>query len=103
VLRQHREDQLVERVVSARGQQVAETLAEPALDRPAMVSGRRDLARGVAELRERRFEVEPDGIGWPISVLRDDQFRLTLLLRIGVVAMYERDDIAILLDRSAVV
>src|SRR6476469_4718935 len=57
-------------------------------------------ARCVAELRQRRLEAEPDGAGRPIAVLRQDQLGLALLLVIGVVAMDEHDDVAILLERS---
>src|SRR5439155_8785696 len=57
-------------------------------------------ARGVAELGQRRLEAEPDGPRRPVAVLREDQFGLALLLVIGVVAMDEHDDVAVLLERA---
>src|SRR5947208_10904472 len=57
-------------------------------------------ARRVAELGQRRFEAKPDGAGRPVAVFGQDQFGLALLLVIGVVAMDEHDDVAVLLERA---
>src|SRR5262249_62039349 len=55
-------------------------------------------ARGVAELGERGLEAEADRPGGPVAMLRDDQLRLPLLLRIRIVAMDEHHDVGVLLE-----
>src|SRR6266487_4607832 len=57
-------------------------------------------ARRVPELRQRRLEAEPYGARRPVPVLREDQLGLALLLVIGVVAVDEHDDVAVLFERS---
>src|SRR5262245_3476646 len=57
----------------------------------------------ILKLGELPKECESDDTGWTVALLRDDQFRLALILIIGFVDLFtvnEHHDIGVLLDRT---